>query len=198
MADIHVAEYFGTGYTVISYVPRMFWMQNCYILCTAGGNLLIDPGYDCLGVADLVREPRIGLHAILLTHAHHDHMASAEPLSKALGIPVYLHPADRLLMMKAPMYGMVFAKREVVRPTELHCLDDAKIEEMRIRYGIQISHTPGHTPGGITIFCENFVFTGDNLVHRQLGRTDRPEGNLRAMLESVERTFVAGRGRGAE
>ncbi|HHV38212.1 MAG TPA: MBL fold metallo-hydrolase, partial [Tepidimicrobium sp.] len=55
---------------------------------------------------------------------------------------------------------------------------------------IRIIHTPGHTPGSITINIENFLFTGDTLFAGSIGRTDFPEGSFRDIINSIEKKLL--------
>lgn len=159
---------------------------NCYLICGEDrpDALLIDPGAEpeAIKAALGTRKPA----AILLTHGHFDHIGA---LPAFPGVPVYMHPADALMLTDNELnagesFGFSFPPltalpRFVQEGTELTL---AGLE-------IRVMHLPGHTPGGAGYLIGNALFTGDTLFHRGYGRTDLPGGDFAALRSSLRRLF---------
>lgn len=150
---------------------------NCYILTDGTGHAaIVDPGGESGRVLGLVRELRVKVDAILLTHGHFDHTGGAAELRTALGCPVYLHPADRVLLGTQVMPD--------IGPTEDY-VDGGHVQVGAI--DVEVLHTPGHTPGGVTLKVEDALFTGDTLFKGSMGRTDLPGGSYEVLMRSLRR-----------
>jgi len=165
---------------------------NAYLLVGDPGRdaLLVDPGGDPDAIADLLAREQAALRTIILTHAHADHTAAAQHLQRASGAPVLLHEADLPLLADpeaslAAWTGADVADLQIAR-TLAH--------GDRVEIGadsLQVLHTPGHTPGGISLLGDGIVFTGDALFAQGVGRTDLPGGSTDQLLASIrERLLV--------
>lgn len=153
---------------------------NCYLVkdTVTGKGAVIDPGDEpekvLVAVAKMGMEPEV----IMLTHGHFDHTGAVASLKKAWpGIKVYLHDGDVAL-------GAVGNMPDVGERT--HSYDEGDV----VRVGdltFVVYHTPGHTPGGVTLKCENVLFTGDTLFCRSMGRTDFPGGNDQLIFQSLKK-----------
>lgn len=149
---------------------------------------LIDPGAEAEQLWQALQAAGATLTAIVLTHAHLDHVGAVEALRARANVPVYLHPADDLLLAQVPqqarMFGLTMAP---VRPADhplthgqtLHCGASA----------CRVLHTPGHSPGSVCLFwpAEQVLIAGDTLFQRGVGRTDLPGGDARALVASIRR-----------
>ncbi|MEG1858036.1 MAG: MBL fold metallo-hydrolase, partial [Pseudoflavonifractor sp.] len=113
---------------------------------------------------------------ILLTHGHFDHTGGVIALRQALNIPVYLHPADR-----AMLGGRVMP---AIGETADYCDGDTLTMGALT---IHVLHTPGHTPGGVTLRVEDALFTGDTLFCGSMGRTDLEGGSHEEIMASLRR-----------
>lgn len=167
------------------------WRENCYLVHHAptGEQLLIDPGGDAADVARLVEDEGEGLKHILLTHGHYDHVGACAALSKRYGVPCRLHAADRRLLLHAPMYGLRWDRKRVEPITSyVTFAEDPDVELGGQR--VMTFGCPGHTKGGVAYGFGAFVFTGDTLLHEQVGRTDLPGGDEEALRGSVDRLLT--------
>ena len=126
------------------------------------------------------------LKAIVITHAHIDHIAGAAKLKTATGAPVYMNAADQELYdaldMQAGWLGM--------RPPETTEIDVDAREGGKLLCGtteMSFLHTPGHTQGSLCVLIpsENKLLAGDTLFRDSIGRTDLPGGDGRAILRSI-------------
>ena len=118
----------------------------------------------------------VQVKAILLTHSHYDHTGAVRELREALpGVPVYLHPADAAQLGTAvmPPIGETLPYQEG---------DTVPVGNLTV----QVLHTPGHTPGGVTLRVEDVLFTGDTLFQGSMGRTDLG-GSYTEIMASLKR-----------
>lgn len=158
---------------------------NTYVVSREGHDrcVVIDPGAE---VADVLRV--IGgrtVSAVLLTHAHFDHMLYASYWLEQ-GAKLYIHRLDApaLSEPKLNLSGMLGLALQVQYPDVL-LGEGSIIEEAGLRF--EVLHTPGHTVGSVCYQCEDALFSGDTMFYRSWGRVDFPGGNGRAMQESLNR-----------
>ena len=159
---------------------------NCYILSCPETRkaVIVDPGGDADVIEAYIGETRLEPVEIVSTHGHSDHVAAVAELKERYGVPFAVHEADagivKLSVKESPLWGLGVIK-------------DPKIDRMlsagdTIAFGGargRVLHTPGHTPGGISILFDGFVLVGDTLFNRSIGRTDLTGGNLDSLLRSV-------------
>jgi len=137
-----------------------------------GEAAIIDPSDQVAPLLDALKEHKLKLSAILLTHGHYDHVGGVDELTKMMPIPVYLSEHEAFFYTpKCP--GLTRTK------------DGEKI--MMGSLEVECLHTPGHTPGCQCFLVEGNLFTGDTLFIDAIGRTDFPGGNGRAMVKSLQR-----------
>ncbi|CAN5432032.1 MBL fold metallo-hydrolase [soil metagenome] len=158
---------------------------NCYLVAPRSGAqaIVIDPGEDVVGTLDYYFDVN-GLTpaAVLLTHGHPGHTASAAELCEQWDIPVYIHAADR------PMLG-ASDSGEPERVLEFADGDQLQIADILVT----VDHTPGHTDGSVVfrVTAESdegdvpVAFTGDTLSFRSIGRSDVAGEDGHRLLGSV-------------
>ena len=156
---------------------------NCYIVYNEGSEeaVVIDPAAEGERIRQALEDKKIA--AILLTHGHFDHTGALKDFP---GVPVYIHPADDI-MLKDPSWhagGMIGdtdarpdATDYVQEGTRLYLADLA----------IRVYHVPGHTLGSVAYEIGDALFTGDTLFCRGFGRTDLPGGSMVDEMRSVRR-----------
>lgn len=164
---------------------------NCYIIGNAEGRdaVVIDPGGE--GTRILSRLGKLGLNlaAILLTHAHFDHIMAAWTLKAQLGGKIYLHPGEQEVLLQS-IFGLGARFRPEVRPVSPDQVDCRLSGGDRLRFGrirIEVIDTPGHTPGHVSFYLEEpgMIFSGDTIFAGSIGRTDFPGGSFDALINSV-------------
>lgn len=149
---------------------------NCYLVEGDDGHaVVIDPAARGEEIARRLEENGLTLDAVLLTHAHFDHLGGLKELCRLTGAPVYLHAADRAIVD-------VMSRG---RMTEDPLPYPAAVEAAGLVF--QVLHTPGHSPGSVCLLAGNVLFSGDTLFAGTCGRTDLPGGSEEEMLRSLRR-----------
>jgi glyoxylase-like metal-dependent hydrolase (beta-lactamase superfamily II) len=162
---------------------------NCYVVGDPATRraIVIDPGGDAAPLASAIVEARLTVTAIVATHAHFDHVLAAEELRAQTGAPFYLHPDDRPVLDWFQASGKMFLGVELPAPPEV---DSTLDEGDSLRAGaveLQVLHTPGHSPGSVSLVGKGAVFSGDTLFAGSVGRTDLPGGDARTLVDAVRR-----------
>ena len=164
---------------------------NCYIIGdekTKEG-AVIDPGGNGERIADKVEEMGLDIKYIIATHGHFDHNAGLQKLrDRKITAPFMVHRDDDSFIEEskrsAERWGLVI---DQVPDADEHFDegDVLKVGELEL----QIIHTPGHSPGGISIYIksEGVVFSGDTLFNRSIGRTDFREGSMEDLQNSIRK-----------
>ena len=166
--------------------------ENCYLVADprTGEAVAVDPGEEADLFLARLRTEGWTLRAIWLTHAHLDHVAGVAAVRTATGAPVWLHPADRLLYDHAPSQAMAFGLRlDPLPPPDREFADG---EPARVGgLSFDVLHTPGHSPGSVSLAGHGVVFVGDVLFAGSVGRTDLPGGDAGTLLASIREKLYA-------
>ena len=157
---------------------------NCSILSENGKAWIIDPGQEGDRIVKLLRESDLSPQAILLTHAHFDHIGAIPVLQAAYpDLLVYVHDNDlkvinHPLNQLPPEYPPIGQPKNPASPESLDNLESLEVLE-----------TPGHTPGGVCYYLKNakLLFSGDTLFAGSVGRTDLPGGNMAMLTASLQK-----------
>lgn len=147
--------------------------------------VIIDPG---MNPAPLLRRIQdLEIEAILLTHAHFDHIGGVDEIRKLKGCPVYLHPLEGDWLTTPKLNGSQLWP-EVSGPiqTDPAEYDLAAGQKLSLLgHEFAVYHTPGHSPGGVSFLCGNDLFSGDCLFKMSVGRTDLPGGREADLYNSI-------------
>lgn len=149
--------------------------------------VLVDPGAESNEILKVVEENGVKLKAILLTHAHFDHIGAVPEIKQKFDVPVILHKAEQEVLGNfeynhSGMYGS-----DKIELTADKMLDEGEA----INFGdetLKIIFTPGHTPGGSCYYSEkaHVVFTGDTLFANSIGRCDFYKGNMEQLIDGIK------------
>lgn len=159
---------------------------NCYILYNKNEALIFDPGGDHEKVVSFLEQNNLRPMAILLTHAHFDHIGAVDPLRRHYNINVYLHESEANWLEEPRLNrSLAFTREEVITDKPEHLLQPGKLSIGS--FAFEVIHTPGHSPGSVTfIFSdEGFIISGDVLFQQGVGRTDLPGGNMGVLVNSI-------------
>ena len=159
-----------------------FAAANCYIVgCreTMEG-VVIDPGTmntdDTSEVADEIRRLGLRIRYILNTHGHPDHVSGNDYVKVAVGGEVLIHQLDALKLTDPVRSGAtMFGMNMYVSPPDGLLKDGDTISFGDL--SLTVAHTPGHSSGGVVFVGDGFVFTGDTLFSRSIGRSDLPDSS---------------------
>lgn len=207
----------------VSFFPSGALAANCYLLESTrpgdrsagdgrvGDCVVVDPGQDAARqLAELLPAHSLRPVAVLLTHGHLDHVASAAQVCRTFDIPTYLHEADQY-MLDDPLAGLSPQLRAgitailgpdddltALRPDDVRGL--AGVAELTLAgLTVHVDHVPGHTPGSVVYRVASsdsgdpdgpgdsveHLFTGDTLFAGSIGRTDLPGGSTEKIMESI-------------
>lgn len=148
--------------------------------------MVIDPGDQIEGILDILRQEKLTLKQIVITHAHIDHVGGAMKLKAATGAPILMNQNDyallKMLDMQAAWIGM--------RPPGDVQVDEAISQGRVLKIGeisSNVIHTPGHTEGSICVYFpeEKKLIAGDTLFAGSIGRTDLPGGSMDKIMRSL-------------
>lgn len=165
---------------------------NCYILAARESSkaIIIDPGSEAHKIKHILTKHSLSPAFIINTHGHYDHIGC----DNKFAAPVYIHTQD-LPLLKDPGLNLsgLFALPYAVK-SEVRTLEDREIigwDEIQL----QVLHTPGHTPGGISLKLirptNKILFTGDTLFCQGIGRFDLAGGDESLLIKSIkEKLFV--------
>lgn len=167
------------------------FQSNCYLIGPSpdGHVVVVDPGSDGEAIAEALRAAGGEPAAILLTHAHLDHIGAVAELRAAYDVPIHLHPADLPLYEHAREQAAGFGLSVATPPPPDRDLDHGD----RLTFGdltLDVRHAPGHSPGGVVLVGDGEAFVGDCVFAGSIGRTDLPGGDTRTLLRSIREQIL--------
>lgn len=156
---------------------------NCYLVYDEESlkGILIDPGADDDAIRSFIESNNIEVLYTLNTHGHGDHIKG----DSSFGFPIIIHELDEECL-RDPVKNLSFQPEWGNESLEAHkkLKDGDVIEAGSLR--LEVIHTPGHTPGGISVKCGDVLFSGDTLFFEGVGRTDLPGGSYEALKKSIK------------
>ncbi len=163
-------------------------MANCFVLgCeTSSEGAVIDPGDETDRILEVLADNHLTAKLIINTHGHFDHVGANRKLKEATGAPILIHALDTPMLSQlansAAAWGM-FAENSPPPDRELEDGDEVSFGQITLK----VLHTPGHTPGGISLYTDHEVFVGDTLFAGSIGRTDFAGGSFETLKDSIQR-----------
>lgn len=173
--------------------PVGLYEVNCTILNVGGQALVVDPGADAARIAAALEQAKLTPAAILLTHAHFDHIGGVPGLlARYPALPVLVGAAD-VPVLTHPMNQLPPDYPPVPRPPTLVTADRRDTLAVFAPGGayaeLRVIETPGHTPGGVCYYFpgDRLLLSGDTLFAGSVGRTDFPGGDMATLRASLRK-----------
>lgn len=169
-------------------IPLGPLQTNCYLYAQPNGEcLIIDPGEEAEKLIQIIREKKWKPIAVLLTHAHFDHIGAIDRIREVFDIPAYVHKKEAEWLTNPALNGSQFFQMGEIKAAPA---EELISEEGILKIGdfiLNVLFTPGHSPGSISYYDEDeaLVFSGDALFQMSIGRTDLPGGNHQQLMDSI-------------
>jgi hydroxyacylglutathione hydrolase len=168
---------------------------NCYIISDSVTKqaYIIDPGAESKELLSYLEKKHFDLKALLITHAHVDHVGGIQIINSSFTVPAYYHVGDqplyKNLQMQADFFGLSLSQLQASQPT----VGEPTLEHnQKFSFGsgsLNVIHTPGHTPGSCCFYAQgeqSLLFTGDTLFEGSIGRTDLWGGSYEQIIDSIQ------------
>lgn len=160
---------------------------NCFVVGCEDTRkaAVIDPGDEADRILMTLAKHSLKVEAIINTHGHFDHVGANRRMKEATGAPIIIHAADagmlQSLAASAASWGMT-AENSPDADRTVEDSDEISVGNITFR----VLHTPGHTPGGISLYAGGAVFVGDALFAGSIGRTDFPGGDYGTLINAIQ------------
>lgn len=159
--------------------------ENCFIIGDAltKASMVVDPGDEPERIMQAVSESRLDVKYIVCTHAHFDHVGAVAFIKKRTGAEIVIHEDELELYRGARDQAVFFGyELEPLPEPDIMVKDGSKIKIGNLSFSVL--HTPGHSPGSMSIFGEGIILTGDTLFAGSVGRTDFYGGDMNKLKKS--------------
>ncbi len=158
--------------------------ENCYLITNETELLIVDPGSSPQTLKREIEKTGKTPIAILLTHAHVDHIGALDTLAEMYQIPFYVSEKEKEFLTDPSLNLSQFFGRPVIVKTSPLFLpkDSFKLG----KFEMEIRETPGHSVGGVTFVFPEFAVVGDTLFYESIGRTDFPTGDYQTLINSIK------------
>jgi glyoxylase-like metal-dependent hydrolase (beta-lactamase superfamily II) len=163
------------------FISRRF-LNNSYLIVDGSNCLVVDPSFNDQEITDFVSKQHLTLRGILLTHGHYDHVGNTFNLAIKHNVRVYIHELEKNIIEHDN-----FAVELGIQPhIQTDLIDYYQTNSLVVEpFKLDILAQTGHTPGGVSIKYQNYVFSGDSVFYDAIGRTDLKHGNQSDMKKSL-------------
>jgi glyoxylase-like metal-dependent hydrolase (beta-lactamase superfamily II) len=154
---------------------------------------IVDAGVRPQPMLDFIREHSLKPNTLILTHAHVDHIAGVAEIRQAFPeLPIWIHESERDFPGDASLNLSIYIDTPTVAPDP----SDTLVHGQTLQLGnlsFEVRHTPGHSPGGITLYCaeQGVAIVGDTLFAGSIGRFDFPTSDGQALIQSIHRELLS-------
>jgi hydroxyacylglutathione hydrolase len=174
-------------------IPLGPLQTNCYILANADKKcLIVDPGEEGKKLITHLEQRKLKPQAVLLTHAHFDHIGAVDDIRDRYKIPVYLHHKEKNWLVDPALNG---SKAFMMGPIAVKQADHLITSEGKMEVGdfaFEVFDTPGHSPGSVSFYFKDvgIVVSGDALFQGSIGRTDLPGGSHEVLIKNIHNKLL--------
>lgn len=161
---------------------------NTYFIEDDNHLLLIDPSSESDRIIKKLNQINKPLKAILLTHAHYDHIGALDDIINKYNVPVYIHD-EEFDFLKDPEKNGAAKFKQYGMPQVISDAKPLSIEEGPATiegFHFSVLHTPGHSPGSLSYVFKDFAVVGDTLFNNGIGRTDLYRGDFETLVDSIK------------
>ncbi len=151
--------------------------------------VVIDPGDEGDKILAELSKNKLTLKCIINTHGHFDHVGANKRLKEVSGADIYIHAEDAPMLEHLEEMSRSFGMRMENSPPA----DKTIAEGDEIKFGehtLKVIHTPGHSPGGISLITGKLLIAGDTLFQGSIGRSDLPGGNHNTLISSIKKKLL--------
>jgi glyoxylase-like metal-dependent hydrolase (beta-lactamase superfamily II) len=159
---------------------------NCYLVyCEETFQCaVVDPGAEPERIFLEIAEAELKPVVIINTHGHVDHIGANRDMKDHFGVPLYIHAADSPMLGKIQQLELSLFLGAKNSPPADYLMSDG--EEIKIGNSVlRVLHTPGHSPGSVSLLGDGFLLSGDTLFFEGVGRTDLPGGSQKQLEQSL-------------
>lgn len=158
----------------------------CYLIADekTGQGVLIDPAGDFNEIFAAVNKHNVQIKWIINTHGHPDHTSGNDYVMEKTGAQLLIHEGDLFMLQSTAGKTVKKFNGEKESGVDIALLNDGDI----IEFGdvkLKVINTPGHSEGGICLYTDGNLFTGDTLFTEGMGRTDFPGGSYKVIMDSI-------------
>ncbi len=154
----------------------------------AGEGLVIDPAADTDRILSEADAAGLTIKYIVNTHGHVDHTSGNADMKERTGAELIIHRDDADMLLSTPPMMLRMFGGKASPPADRTVVDGDRITVGSV--GLDVIHTPGHSPGGMALYTPGYVFTGDTLFVEGLGRTDLPGASWEVMHASITQRLL--------
>ncbi|HEB0841916.1 TPA: MBL fold metallo-hydrolase [Staphylococcus aureus] len=161
---------------------------NTYFIENDKAVILIDPSGESEKIIKKLNQINKPLKAILLTHAHFDHIGAVDDIVDRFDVPVYMHEAE-FDFLKDPVKNGADKFKQYGLPIITSKVTPEKLNEGSTEiegFKFNVLNTPGHSPGSLTYVFDEFAVVGDTLFNNGIGRTDLYKGDYETLVDSIQ------------
>ncbi|MDY0151318.1 MAG: MBL fold metallo-hydrolase [Candidatus Cloacimonas sp.] len=169
-----------------TYILLQEFQTNTYLLWDDDSKeaILIDPSMPDTKLLDRIRQLQLKVKMVVNTHGHGDHIGGNKYFADALSCPLAIHTDDAAMLTDNKKNFSEFMGSPVpILAAQVLLGDDDEI--LLGKLILKVIHTPGHTKGGICLWVDKYLISGDTLFEQSIGRTDFPGGNHKAIIKSI-------------